>query len=559
LNGHFEKPAMPKASASASALMLRPDELISCARLDFWCFVELVFPILHPGDKLVFAEYLEVLASLLMSVQKKNRRRIIINMPPRHLKSMMVSILYVAWRLGRDPTAKFICASYGDPLAHHLSELTRRLMMHPLYQLIFPGTQLEKKAADYLRTTKGGYRYATFVGSDITGFGASEIILDDLLKPDQAASESAKERMHSWVQSSVLTRFNDPRTGVLIVVEHRLASDDLSGTLEATGLYLVLRLPLIAEAEWTCRLDGGRILMHRQPGDLLNERRITAEQAAELRQTFPHHVFQSQYQQRPEAGGSGMLNLSIFPRFDLSAEQSYDFQVHSWDIGATIAGNASVCTKWGLRKENGQYRAYLLDVLRVKLELPEVEAMIKSQNEADGPALIIIDERGVGMGVRQRLNRAGLPVKGSTETSEGLDTRDIPALRPSASKIERFGQAVLVIGDGRVVIPENAPWLEKFLYELAAFPNIADKDQVDSMTQFVANIDVAIRLALHNIGRGLVGRGSDGRRVPQDHERLARAALDQAAPRQLKPHEQRFLLRRGVNLNRWPYKGKERL
>jgi predicted phage terminase large subunit-like protein len=449
---------------------------------------------------------------------------------------MMVSILYVAWRLGRDPTAKFICASYGDDLAHHLSELTRRLMTHPLYQLIFPRTQLEKKAADYLRTTEGGYRYATSVGSDITGFGASEIILDDLLKPDQAASESAKERMRSWVQSSVLTRFNDPSSGILYVVEHRLAPDDLSGTLEATGLYFVLRLPLIAtNDEPACRSKDGRILMHRQPGELLNERRMSAAQAAELKQTFPHHVFQSQYQQDPEAGGSGMLNLSIFGRFDLSVQRSYDFRVHSWDIGATIAGNASVCTKWGLRKEDSQYGAYLLDVLRVKLELPEVEAMIKSQNEADRPALIVIDERGVGMGVYQRLSRAGLPVMGSTATSEGLETRDLQGVRPSASKIERFGQAVLVISDGRIFIPTSAPWLEKFLCELAAFPNIADKDQVDSMTQFVANIDMAIMFARRNIGRGL-GKASHSEQ----------RELDQPAPVQWKPHEQRFRLRRGL-------------
>jgi predicted phage terminase large subunit-like protein len=116
----------------------------------------------------------------------------------------------------------------------------------------------------------------------------------------------------------------------------------------------------------------------------------------------------------------------------------------------------------GLRKEDGQYKAYLLDVLRVELELPEVEALIKSQNEADGPALIIIDERGVGMGLLQRLIRAEMPVTGSTKTGEGLETRDVQGVRPSASKIERFGQAILVISDGRIVIPQSAPWLENF-------------------------------------------------------------------------------------------------
>ena len=150
------------------------------------------------------------------------------------------------------------------------------------------------------------------MGSDITGFGADEIILDDLLQPDQAASESAKERVRSWVQSSVMTRFNDPNEGVLIIVEHRLAPDDLSATLEATGLYFPLKLPLIAEeAEHFTRL--GRTLMRRKPGDVLNPARMSKEQANELQKTLARHIFLSQYQQRPEAGGSGMLEVEQSP------------------------------------------------------------------------------------------------------------------------------------------------------------------------------------------------------------------------------------------------------
>ena len=356
---------------------------------------------------------------------------------------MMVSVFYVAWQLGCDPTAKFICASYGDDLAHHLSELTRRLMLSPLYQRIFPGTKLDKKAVDYIRTTKGGYRYATAVGSDITGFGADDIILDDLLQPDQAASESTKERVRSWVQSSVMTRFNKPNEGALIVVEHRLAPDDLSATLKSTGLYFTLKLPLIAED--TIKFTRpGRTLMRRAPGDVLNPARMNDEQAAELQKTLARHIFLSQYQQRPEAGGSGMLQVGKIPRYDLTRPPEFDLKIHSWDIGATISGNASVCTKWGVRQDSdGRYLAYLVDVLRLKVELPDVEAAIKAQDKIDKPALIILDERGVGLSVYQRLWRAGFEhVTGSTATTQAMETQESKGLRPNLSKVERFGQAV---------------------------------------------------------------------------------------------------------------------
>ena len=148
---------------------LSPDEFqdfLVFARADFWCFVELMFPTLYPGQKLDYAPYLELIASVLMNVEDGGIGKLIINLPPRHMKSALVSILYPAWRLGRDPTAKFICISYGDDLAHELSSQTRKIMRSELYRRIFPKTILDKEAAGHIRTSKGGYRYATAVGSD---------------------------------------------------------------------------------------------------------------------------------------------------------------------------------------------------------------------------------------------------------------------------------------------------------------------------------------------------------------------------------------------------------
>lgn len=79
------------------------DAMISFARADFWCFVELMFPVLHPGKELIFAAYLEYIASALMGVEKGKYRRLLINLPPRHMKSILTSVLYPAWRRGRDP------------------------------------------------------------------------------------------------------------------------------------------------------------------------------------------------------------------------------------------------------------------------------------------------------------------------------------------------------------------------------------------------------------------------------------------------------------------------
>jgi predicted phage terminase large subunit-like protein len=474
------------------------EALIQLARTDLMCFVELVFDVLHPGDPLIYADYLGLLASLLMRVERGKYQRVIVNMPPRHMKSMMVSVFYVAWRLGRDPTAKFITISYGDDLAHDLSALTRTLMMSKKYRAIFPGTILDKKAVDYVRTTKGGYRYATSIGSDITGFGADEIIVDDPMQPDDAASEHVKERIRRWFDSSVERRFNNSAHEVLILVMHRLAPDDLSATLSEHA-DIVLKLPLVAEkVEKYKALE--KLIFYRKPGDVLNPARMTAEKAAKLKARTPPYVWNSQYQQRPTAGGSGRLSIDRFQRYDLNKPPPFELTIHSWDIGATINGNASVCTKWGLYRNNqGRDFLYLLQIIRLKAELPEVRAAIKAEDRRDRPALIVLDERGVGLGVYQELRKEGYRnIKGSSETSERIELGTSAESRPSKTKIERFGKAILRIDDGSVFIPHEAPGLEAFLYETSAFPNIADKDQVDSMTQLIGNWDNGLRFARQN-------------------------------------------------------------
>jgi hypothetical protein len=222
------------------------EALVTFARIDFWCFVELMFGVLYPGQKLVYAAYLELIAAVLMRVGHGRYRNVIINLPPRHMKSALASILYPARRLGCDPTVKFIWISYGDDLAHDLSAQARKIMHSPLYKLIFPGTILDKSAVDHIRTTMGVYRYATAVGSDITGLGADEIIIDDPVQPEDALSERVKQQLRDWVDSSVYTRFNDPSHGAVVLVMHRLAPDDLSGTMEPYADFM-LKLPLIAE------------------------------------------------------------------------------------------------------------------------------------------------------------------------------------------------------------------------------------------------------------------------------------------------------------------------
>lgn len=259
--------------------------------------------------------YLEVIYGLMDSCAAGHKSRVIVNLPPGYMKSMLISIIYVAWRLGVDPTQKFVCISYGDDLAHKHSASTRSLMLSPVYRAIFPGTVLDKRAEGWLTTTKGGYRYATAVHSDITGFRPNEIICDYPIGPEQGASELVKEKLRSWIASSVLTRFENNAKNLFILVMHRVAPGDLAGTPQAQGGYSVLSMPLVAEKRRVFSHGSGNVVLIREPGDFLHPGRMTTEQLDRLKREIAPHVFASQYQQRPTLGGSGMCTIGRLARY----------------------------------------------------------------------------------------------------------------------------------------------------------------------------------------------------------------------------------------------------
>ncbi len=272
------------------------DDLIAAARLDFGCFFELAFKVLHPGKKLIYAQYLDLLITLMESCAAGLQTRVIVNLPPGYMKSMLISIMYVAWRLGIDPTRKIACISYGEKIALEHSASTRKLMQSPMYRAVFPGTVLVKQAEGWLRTAKGGLRYTTTVGGQITGFRPSEIILDDPIEPEDAFSEAKKEAIRSWLATEVMTRFEDNENNLFVLVMHRVAPDDISGTLKSAAGYLTISLPLVAEEEeiYFTSEDDKTPLFYRKPGDFLNPGRMTAKQLEILKEEISPHAFDSQ-------------------------------------------------------------------------------------------------------------------------------------------------------------------------------------------------------------------------------------------------------------------------
>ena len=290
---------MKDPSAIQRDLSISAEEYACILRSDLTSFIEASFYELHPGKPLDRAPHIEVVATKLEAVRRGEIKRLIINLPPRHLKSHCVSVAFVAWLLGHDPVTHVICASYGQDLADELASACQQLMQSSFYRALFGDVLGGRQSVNDFETVGGGRRLATSVGGVLTGRGADIIILDDPHKADEALSEVSRNATHRWFENTLLSRLNDKAQGAIIIVMQRLHLEDLVGHVLESGPWDVLRLPAIAEDDERHLIEGplGRRFFRRQRGDALHPERESAASLAEIRRGVSVLCFASQYQQ----------------------------------------------------------------------------------------------------------------------------------------------------------------------------------------------------------------------------------------------------------------------
>ena len=168
-------------------------ELDAMLRTDLCSFVQAAFPIVSAGDRLVANWHLEAITYALTRVRTGEIKRLIINVPPRSLKSICASVAFPAFVLGQDPTRRVICVSYSEALTRKHANDCRALMRSGLYARVFPRTRISasKDTESEMMTTARGFRLATSVGGTLTGRGGNLVIIDDPLKPQDAQLRSS--------------------------------------------------------------------------------------------------------------------------------------------------------------------------------------------------------------------------------------------------------------------------------------------------------------------------------------------------------------------------------
>jgi len=433
-------------------------------RQDLSSFIAKSFDTVAPGHDFAPNWHIDLLADYLQACQQGEIKRLVVNIPPRSLKSISVSVAWPAWLLGHRPEGRILTASYSQHLAVKHSLDCRLLLQSGWYQRLFPRTRIARDQNEKHRftTTRRGFRLATSVGGTLTGEGGNLIIVDDPLNPKQAMSASARRQVNDWYRQTLMSRLDDPIQGAVVIVMQRLHPDDLTGFVLEQGGWEQLCLPV--QAPRSQRFSITENNYHWPAEDYLHPARHDKQTLARLQKELGSHAFASQYLQAPVPAEGMMIQPGWLQYY---TEPPHGRCVHSWDtaIKTGQANDYSVCTVW-LVTEDGYY---LHDLWRARADYPSLKHQVMQMAERYPPEAILIEDKASGQSLLQELRRhTRLPVIGCM---------------PKADKVTRLAQVSALMESGRVFLPKSASWLAGLEAELFAFPASTHDDQVDSLTQ----------------------------------------------------------------------------
>jgi predicted phage terminase large subunit-like protein len=449
-------------------------------RANFECFLQMCFLYLNPGAPYLPNWHIKAIAYQLDRIRRGEITRLIINMPPRYLKSLTVTVAFTAFLLGLEPWRKIFAISYGDDLsAKHASDF-RSIMHAPWFKRAFRKMQILRSVDGELVTTKRGFRKSTSVSGPLTGLGGDLFIIDDPQKPVDAQSESRRNGLNQWVSNTLMSRLDNKQTGAIIVVMQRVHMDDLSGFLSnSPDDWEILSLPAISEVEENIPIGDGKIY-HRQIGEALHPELESLDTIRKQQQMMGPDVFAAQYQQSPVPPGGAMIKRAWLRYYDVAPELRDGRVIQSWDTAAKdgAQNDWSVCTTWLLVDNH----FYLLDVTRDRYQYPQLRETALALADRYRPSAILIEDASTGIALAQELNQ-----------TRYCYIKPIPVER---DKIGRLYVQQGKFAAGLVLFPRDASFLAELEAELLVFPQGRNDDQVDSITQALAYDPLAYDISM---------------------------------------------------------------
>lgn len=436
-------------------------------------FVRLAWPTVEQGTPYVHGWHIDAMAEHLEAVSAGDITRLLINVPPGTMKSLLVGVMWPAWEWAtRGGHIRYVAASHEQTLAVRDNKRTRSLVQSDWYRDRW-GDHVEISSDQYAKLNfelkQGGFRQAATSGG-ITGRRGDRVLIDDPHSVEGARSDVQREAVIEWFRTAVPTRLNDPKSSAIVVIMQRLHERDVSGVILSAELgYDHLCLPMEYEPERACVTSIGFRDPRNEPGELLFEERFPREVVERDKRIMGSQATAGQFQQRPAPAEGGLFKRHWIATVDAAPIGTR--WVRGWDLAATESETApyTVGVKLGRTPEG----AYIIgDVVRERVSAAGLQRLIvaTAQRDGDGVSISIPQDPGqAGKAQKTALARAlaGFDARFSPETGDKA-TRAAPV----AAQAEAGNVAML-----------RAPWNDAFVDELAVFPNGAYADQVDALSR----------------------------------------------------------------------------
>ncbi|MGP0092363.1 MAG: hypothetical protein ACLPKB_20745 [Xanthobacteraceae bacterium] len=445
---------------------MRRSEFQSLLRTNFQSFVRKAHAELNSGEKLGDEPYIDHICDGLVECGPRSGGRLVINLPPGHAKTFIITICFAAWTLAHHPSAKIIIVTCGEHLAKDIAYKVREILRQPWFKEIFD-TRVAKDRSSVLdfATTDGGALFATSFGSKITGRRADLIIVDDPLDIGDASNIEEIERVNNLFDTVLVSRLNNPKRGSIIIVAHRLHENDLSAHVLADedSDWKSVMLPLIA----TNATEHGN--WHRKAGELLRPNAFSLRDVERLRRNTVNPDFETLYQQDPSGGFKNRIKAADFATF--SAREVPDAPVVlSIDPGQSggSKNSCSVIQAWCVKGEE----FFLLEQWREQARFKEFRSAYLRFITHFRPSAVLVEATGQGPSLLDSIKR-----------KPWMRLEEI--VPDGRSKVARLREHIPLICARRIRLPEAAPWRIDYVEELVGFPSGWFDDQVDATTQYL--------------------------------------------------------------------------
>ena len=456
-------------------------------------FIQGAWPTLEPGRHFYDNWHIESICEHLEAVVSGEVRRLIINIPPRHMKSLLCAVAFPCWAWIHKPHLQFLFASYASSLSIRDSVKCRRLLSSDYYTQLNPTHHLtsDQNQKQRFENNSNGHRISTSVGGALTGEGGDIIVIDDPHSVAESESEAVRQSTCEWFDTVATTRLNDPKTGAFVIIMQRVHQSDLTGHIisraEEQALdehWVHLSVPAEYESHhphpfrpapptssFTPQITSDP---RTEEGALLWPERIPQNTIDALKISLGSYAAAGQLQQRPAPKGGGILQSKWWRKWEREQVPTYSYLLQSYDTAFEKNDNAaySARTTWGIFNYGNRHAIMLVEYWRGRVEYPELRKLAKESYQEWSPDCVLIEKKASGSSLLQDLRMAGIPV--------------IP-YSPDKDKVARAHSAAVIFEAGLVWYPARR-WAEEVIQHAAVFPAGDGADVVDTITQAILRL-----------------------------------------------------------------------